>query len=104
MEEKDKVFNFFIRLNPWACNEVKRKKIKILEEAFVAIDRLVDRYDEGTEEKKKKSDKPKEKFLKEDEARIGYKPKKKKHLKCGMCECDHAMNNFPSRPKIGVVM
>lgn len=31
MAESDKVFNFIIGLKPWACNEVKRQKIKTLE-------------------------------------------------------------------------
>ena len=57
MAERDKV-NFIIGLKPWARNEVKRWKIRTLEEDFAAVDRLVDHYDE-TYDEKKKSDKPK---------------------------------------------
>ena len=48
MAEKEKVFNFVIGLKPWARNEVKRQKIKSLEEAIAAVDRLIDHYDEGS--------------------------------------------------------
>lgn len=61
MAERDKVFNFIIGLKPWARNEVKRQKIKTLEEAFAAVDRLVEHYDETYDDRKKKSDKQKEK-------------------------------------------
>ena len=60
MAKKDKFFNFIIGVKPWGRNEVKRQKIKTLEDAFDVIDRMVDHYDEGTGEKKKKSEKPKE--------------------------------------------
>lgn len=64
MEENDKVFNFIIGLKPWAHNEVKRHKIKTLEEAFVVVDLLVEHYEEGTEERNKSFVKPKEKIYK----------------------------------------
>lgn len=38
MAEREKVFNFISRLKPWAHNEVKRQKIKTLEEAFATMD------------------------------------------------------------------
>ena len=60
MAERDKVFNFIIGLKPSARNEVKRQKIKALEEAFATVDRLVEHYDETFDERKK-SNKPKEK-------------------------------------------
>jgi len=75
MAERDKVFNFIIGLKPWACNEVKRQKVKTLGEVFAAFDRLVEHYDEGTEEKKKNIDKPKEKFAKEEALRSYDKTK-----------------------------
>ena len=59
MAERDKVFNFIIGLKPCAWNEVKRQKIKELEEAFVVVDCLVEHFDEGSDEKKNKYDKPK---------------------------------------------
>jgi len=79
MAEKDKVFNFVIGLKPWAHNEVKRQKIRTLEEAFAAVDRLVDHYDETSNEKKK-SDKPKEK-KKENASKTDESSKEKKPLK-----------------------
>ena len=60
MAERDKV-NFIIGLKPWARDEVKRQRIRTLEEAFVAGDRLVEHYDETSDDRKKKSDKPKDK-------------------------------------------
>ena len=57
MAERDKVFNFIIGLKPWECNEVKRQRIRTLEEAFADVDRLVEHYDETSDDKKKKSDK-----------------------------------------------
>lgn len=38
---------------------MKGKKIKTVEESFTTVDLLVEHYDEGTEERKKKIDKPK---------------------------------------------
>lgn len=37
MAERDKVFNFIIGLKPWARNEVKRQRIKTLDEAFADV-------------------------------------------------------------------
>eukprot|EP00253_Pinus_taeda_P010563 PITA_10563 len=101
MAERDKVFNFIIGLNPWARNEVKRQKIRTLEEAFTAIDRLVDHYDETSNEKKK-SDKPKEK-KKDDASEPDDNPKEKKPLKCWLCAGPHVVKNCPSKPKVAVV-
>lgn len=103
MAEKEKVFNFIIGLKPWARNEVKRQNIKTLEEAFVAVDRLVEHYDEGIKERKKKTDKPKEKFMKEKPSRSNNKSKMNKHLKCWIYEEPHTGKNCPSRPKVAVV-
>ena len=61
---------------------MNRKKIKTLEEAFVVVDRLVEHYDEGTEEKKKKTDKLKEKSTMEESSKLHDKAKTKKPLKC----------------------
>ena len=61
MAERDKVFNFVIGLKPWARNEVKRHRIRTLQEAFAAVERLVEHYDETSDDRKKKSDKPKDK-------------------------------------------
>eukprot|EP00253_Pinus_taeda_P027727 PITA_27727 len=98
MAEKDKVFNFIIGLMPWADNEVKRQKIRMLEEAFAAVDRLVDHYDE-TYNEKKKFDKPKEK-KKEDTPKADNAPKEKKPLKCWLCAGPHMVKNCPSKPKV----
>eukprot|EP00253_Pinus_taeda_P030757 PITA_30757 len=100
MAEKDKVFNFIIGLKPWACNEVKRQKIRTLEEAFAAVDRLVDQYDETSSEKKK-FDKPKEK-KKEGTPKADSAPKEKKPLACWICAGPYMARIFPSRPKIVV--
>ena len=61
MAKRDKVFNFIIGLKPWARNEVKRQRIRTLEEDFAVVDRLVEHYDETSDDRKKKSDKPKDK-------------------------------------------
>eukprot|EP00253_Pinus_taeda_P011267 PITA_11267 len=61
MAERDKVFNFLVGLKPWARNEVKRQRTRTLEEAFASVDRLVEHYDETSDDRKKKSDKPKDK-------------------------------------------
>eukprot|EP00253_Pinus_taeda_P018057 PITA_18057 len=98
MAEKDKVFNFIIGLKPWARNEVKRQKIRTLEEAFAAVDRLMDHYDETSNERKK-SDKPKEK-KKKDTPKADNAPKEKKPLKCWLCAGPHTVKNFPSKPKV----
>ena len=66
MAKRDKVFKFIIGLKLWEPNEVKRQKIKTLEEAFAVVDKFVEHYDETYDERKKKFDKPKEK--KKDEA------------------------------------
>eukprot|EP00253_Pinus_taeda_P003556 PITA_03556 len=97
MAEKDKVFNFIIGLKPWACNEVKRQKIRTLEEAFAAVDRLVDQYDETSNEKKK-FDKLKEK-KKEGNPKADNAPKEKKPLACWICAGPHMAKTCPSRPK-----
>lgn len=100
MAERDKVFNFIIRLKPWARNEVKRQKIKTLEESFVVVDRLVEHYDETSDERKKKSDKPKEK--RKDEASKSDE-KTKKPPKCWIFVEPHMVKNFPSRPKVAAI-
>lgn len=82
MVERDKVLNFIIGLKPWAQNEVNRKNIKTLEEDFVVVDCLVEHYDEGTEERKKKTDKLKDKSMKEKPLRLYDKSKMKNPLKC----------------------
>eukprot|EP00253_Pinus_taeda_P030661 PITA_30661 len=98
MAERDKVFNFIIGLKPWARNEVKRQKIRTLEEAFAAVDRLVDHYDETSNEKNK-SDKPKEK-KKDDASKSDDNSKEKKPLKCWLCAGPHVVKNCPSKPKV----
>eukprot|EP00253_Pinus_taeda_P019438 PITA_19438 len=98
MAERDKVFNFIIGLKPWVHNEVKRQKIRTLEEAFAAIDRLVNHYDETSNEKKK-SDKPKEK-KKDDASEPDDNPKEKKPLKRWLCAGRHVVKNCPSKPKV----
>eukprot|EP00253_Pinus_taeda_P036149 PITA_36149 len=103
MVERDKMFNFAIGLKPWAWNEVKRQKIKTLEEAFATVDRLVEHFDEGSDEKKKKYDKPKEKTTKEETLRLSEKSKTKKPLKCWICAEPHMVKNCPSRPKVATV-
>lgn len=101
MAEKDKVFNFIIGLKPWARNEVKRQKIKALEEAFAAVDTLVDHYDETSNEKKK-FDKPKER-KKEENPKSEDGAKFKKPLKCWLCDGPHTVKNCPSKSKVAVV-
>ena len=81
MAEKDNVFNFIIGLKPWARNEVKRQKIRTLEEDFAIVDRLVEHYDETSDDRKKKSDKPKDK-KKDDALNLDDDSKTKKALKC----------------------
>jgi len=103
MAEKGKVFNFIIGLKPWARNEVNMEKIKILEEAFVAGDCLVEHYDEGSKEKKKKFDKQKGNSTKEEHSRSNDKLKMKKPLQCWLCEENNTLNNCPSRPTMVVV-
>ena len=83
MAERDKVFNFIIGLKPWAHNEVKRQRIRTLEEDFVVVDRLVEHYDETSDEKKK-SDKPKEK-KKDDASKSDDGSKTKKALNFWIC-------------------
>jgi len=99
MAKRDKVFNFIIGLKPWACNEVKRQRIRTLEEAFAAVDRLVEHYDEAFDDKKKKTDKPKEK-KKDDASKSDDNSKTKKALKCWICVGPHTVKNCPSRPKV----
>jgi len=102
MAERDKVFNFIIGLKPWAHKEVKRQKIKTLEEAFAAVDRLVEHYDETSDERKKKFDKLKEQ-KKDDASKSDDKTKKKKPLKCWICAEPHTVKNCPSRPKVAAI-
>eukprot|EP00253_Pinus_taeda_P015379 PITA_15379 len=90
MAERDKVINFIIGLKPWACNEVKRQKIKTLEEAFAVVDRLVEHYDETSDDRKKNSDKPKEK-KKDDASKLNDKSKMKKSLKCWISAEPHTI-------------
>lgn len=103
MAERDKVFNFVIGLKPWVWNEVKRQKIKTLEEAFAAVGHLVEHFDEGSDEKKKKYDKSKEKTTKEETSRLNDKSKTKKLLKCWICEEPHTVKNCPSTPKVAAM-
>jgi len=102
MSEKDKVFNFIIGLKPWARNEVKRQKIRTLEEAFAAVDRLVDHYDETSSEKRK-PEKPKEK-KREGTSRVESSAKEKRPLKCWICEGPHMAKNCSSKPKVTAVV
>lgn len=96
MAERDKVFNFIIALKPWAHNEVKRQRIRTLEEAFAAIDRLVEHYDGTSNDKKKKSDKPKEK-KKDDAAKWDDSSKTNIALKFWICAGPHTVKNCLSR-------
>lgn len=74
---------------------MKRQKIKTLEEASVVVDHLVEQFDEGFDEKKKKHDKLKEKTMKEESSRLNDKSKTKKPLKCWICGELHTVNNCP---------
>jgi len=96
------VFNFIIGLNPWAGNEVKRQKIRTLEEDFAVVDRLVEHYDETSDDKKKKSDKSKEK-KKDDATKSDDSSKTKKALKCWICARPHTVKNCPSKPKVATI-
>ena len=80
---------------------MKRQKIRTLEEAFAAVDRLVDHYDETSDEKKK-SDKPKEKN-KDDASKSDDGSKTKKPLKCWICARPHMVKNCPSKPKVAAI-
>ena len=102
MAERDKVFNFIIGLKPWAHNEVKRQKIRTFEEAFAAVDRLVEHYDETPDDRKKKSDKPKDK-KKDDASKLDDSSKTKKALKCWICAGPHTVKNCPSKPKVAAI-
>ena len=102
MVERDKVFNFIIGLKPWAQNEVKRQTIMKLEEAFAAVDKLVEHYDETCDDRKKKYDKPKEK-KKEDASKLDYNLKMEKALKCWICAGPHMVKNCPYRPKVAAI-
>jgi len=102
MAERDKVFNFIIGLKPWTCNEVKRQKIRTLEEAFAVVDRLVEHYDGTSDDKKKKSDKSKEK-KKDDASKADDSSKTKKALKCWICAGPHMVKNCPSKPKVAAI-
>ena len=102
MAERDKVFNFIIGLKPWARNEVKRQRIRTLEEAFAAVDRLVEHYDETSDDRKQKFDKPKEK-KKDDASKSNDDSKMKKALKCWICAGPHMVKNCPSRPKVAAI-
>ena len=99
MAERDKVFNFIIGLKPWAHNEVKRQRIRVLEESFAIVYRLVEHYDETSDDRKKKSDKSKEK-KKDDALKSDDNLKMKKALKCWICAGPHTVKNCPSRPKV----
>ena len=101
MAEKDKVFNFIMGLKPWARNEVRRQKIRTLEEAFATVDRLVYHLDETSDDKKKKSEKPKEK--KDDASKSDDGSKTKKPLKCWICAGPHMVKNCPSKPKVAAM-
>ena len=61
---------------------MKRQKIKTLEESIVAVDHLVEHYDETSDEKKKKIDKMNKKSTKHDAWKSNGKSKTKKPLKC----------------------
>lgn len=58
---------------------------------------MVEHYDEGTEESKRKSDKLKEKYTEEENLRSNDKLNTKNHLKCWLCEENHTVKDFPSR-------
>lgn len=82
---------------------MKRQQRKTLEESFVAVDRLVDHFDEGIEEKKRKFDKMKEKPIKEDHVKVGGKVKAKKPMRCWLCGEEHTVKNSPSRPAVATL-
>eukprot|EP00253_Pinus_taeda_P035778 PITA_35778 len=90
MAERDKVFNFIIGLKLWASNEVKRQRIRTLEEAFAVVDRLVEHYDETSDDRKKKFDKQKHK-KKYDASKSDDSSKTKKVLKCWICAGPHTI-------------
>jgi len=77
MAERDKMFKFVVGLKPWARNEVKKHKIKKLEEDFAVVDCLVEHYNETSDEKKKNFDKLKEKSMKDDASKSNDKSKMK---------------------------
>jgi len=62
----------------------------------------VEHYDETSDEKKKKFDKPKEK-KKDDASKLDEKTKMKKPLKCWICVEPHMVNNCPSRLKVASI-
>eukprot|EP00253_Pinus_taeda_P035583 PITA_35583 len=102
MAERDKVFNFIVGLKPWARNEVKRQRIRTLEEAFATIDRLVEHHDETSDDRKKKFDKPKDK-KKEEASKSNDGSKLKKVLKCWICDGPHTVKNCPSKLKLAAI-
>lgn len=66
------------------------------------MNRLVEHYDEISNDRKKKSDKPKEKKM-DDASKSDDKWKTKKALKCWICVEPHRVKNFPSRPKMAAI-
>ena len=62
----------------------------------------MEHYDEISDDRKKKSNKPKEK-KKDDASKSNDKVKMKKALKCWICAEPHMVKNFPSRPKVAVI-
>jgi len=101
MVKRDKVFKFVIGLKPWAGNEVKRQKIKTLNEAFVVVDQLVEHYDEASNGKKK-FDKMKEK-KKDHASKSDEKSKMKKPLKCSICAEPHTVKNCLFKLKVAAI-
>eukprot|EP00253_Pinus_taeda_P033550 PITA_33550 len=99
MAEMEKVFNFIIGMKPWARNEVKRQRTITLEEAFAAVDRLVEHYDETFDDRKKKSDKPKDK-KKDDASKSDDSSKTKKVLKCWICDGPHTILGAATATKV----
>eukprot|EP00253_Pinus_taeda_P021800 PITA_21800 len=79
----------------------ERERIRTLEEAFAAVDRLVEHYDE-TSDDRKKSDKPKDK-KKGDASKSDDSSKTKKVLKCWICAGPHTVKNCPSKPKVAAI-
>ena len=61
----------------------------------------MEHYDETSDDRKKNSDKPKEK-KKDDASKSNDNSKMKKALKCWICAGRHTVKNCPSRLKVVV--